>query len=214
MTEGMPPVSETAVAVEIFRPLWALVTVGAVASAHAAGRAEFTLADYIESQRGDLNRLLDIVRAIGGLSPDAMHIFEAQGGWSDGHVSVFGDVDAELLMYAGFIEEFPPDLDDPIVLRRMLSAATDLQLAILMDSLVDAAVAATEPAAAASWIIDAVGIATRLAYANPAPSPLEVFRLWRVAFVPDALRPDSVTPKPVQVRMRLCMLALEAKVSG
>lgn len=78
-------------------------------------------------------------------------------------------------MYAGFVDEYPPDVDNPTVLRRLLAAATDLQLATLMDGLVDAAVAkAADQDTAVPWVIDAIRLAASLAHADRGVTPAEV----------------------------------------
>lgn len=63
---------------EIFRPLWALATTGAMASAFGAGRGDFSLTEYISSHRIELDSLLGRIRTIGGISSDTMDIVKAR----------------------------------------------------------------------------------------------------------------------------------------
>lgn len=215
MTDRTPPISETGIGYDIFRPLWGLVTLGAVVSARSADRDEISLANFVAPRRGELDRLLDTIRTIGGISPATMRIFEEQGGWADGRVAAIDEIAGELLIYSGFGEEYPPDLRDPFVLRRIVSAGTDLQLATLTHGVVGAAMAAAADAAvSAGLIVDVIRMAAALVGNHDDRVASDAFRLWRVTFVPGILRPDSPSPVAARTSLRRYLHALEQATTG
>jgi hypothetical protein len=195
--------------------LWGLVTLGAVVEARSAGSNEISLAEFVTPRRGDLDRLLDTIRTIGGISPETMGIFEAQGGWADGRVVAIDEIAGELLIYSGFGEEYPPDLHDPVVLRRIVSAGTDLQLATLTHGVVGAAMAADSDATvAAGLVVDVIRMAAALVDDHDERVAADAFRLWRAIFVPGILRPDSASPASAKVSLRRYLHALERATIG
>ncbi|MFI9826991.1 hypothetical protein ACIHIX_04840 [Streptomyces sp. NPDC051913] len=196
----MAGVSERGLAYDVFGPLWAVLDLGAVA------RAE-PLTTFVATHRAELDDLLEAVREIGDLSPEAMRLFERQGGWADGA----GEVTAEsLMLHSGCIEEYPPDVAVPLVLRRMLGMGADLQLTRLMDGLVGAAmVRGPGVERGAPLVVAAVRSAGALLDPHRACSVSDVFRMWRVAFLPEVLRPDAPTPEAVRAGVRAYAHALE-----
>lgn len=215
MTDRTPPISETGIGYDIFRPLWGLVTLGAVAEARSADRDEISLAEFIAPRRADLDRLLDTISTIGRISPETMSIFETQGGWSGGRGTAVDEVAGELLIYSGFGEEYPPDLRDPVVLNRIVSAGTDLQLATLTHGVVGAAMAAeSDPTVTAAQIVDVITMAAALVANRDELVAANAFRLWRMAFTPGILRPDSASPPAAKVSLRRYLHALARVTSG
>lgn len=215
MTDRTAPISETGIGYDIFTPLWGLVTLGAVAEARSTARNEVSLADFVAPRRGDLDRLLDTIRTIGNISPATMQIFEQQGGWADGRVVPIDETAPELLIYSGYGEEFPPDLRDSVVLRRMVSAGTDLQLATLTHGVVGAAMAVeTDATVAAGLIVDVIRMAAALVDNHDDRVASDALRLWRVTFVPGVLRPNSPSPAAARTSLRRYLHALAAQVEG
>ncbi|MFB7652136.1 MULTISPECIES: hypothetical protein [unclassified Streptomyces] len=97
-----------------------------------------------------------------------------------------------LMMYSGCVESYPPDTADPVVLEHMVQAGSDLQLATFMHALVSAAAVrgpGVEPASA--LIVSAVCKAGSLLSITDERTAMDVFRMWRVKFLPDILRPDA-----------------------
>lgn len=89
------------------------------------------VADLVAAHRDEVDEVLEPVRRVGDFSDDTMSVFERQGGWNTGR-----EVTPEYLMvHSGCIENYPPDTDDPIVLRRMVRMGGDQQLTALMDAL-------------------------------------------------------------------------------
>ncbi|MCW8379507.1 hypothetical protein [Streptomyces justiciae] len=188
---------ERGLAYDVFGPLWSVLDLAAVAGSS-------TLTTFVTAHRAELDGLLAVVQAIGDFSPETMRLFERQGGWGDGS----GDVTAEsLMLHSGCIEEYPPNVDDPLVLRRMLGMGADLQLARLMEGLVGVAVARGPGVERGTTLVVA---AMRRAAALAVPrSVSDVFRMWRVAFLPGVLRPDSPTPETARTGVRAYAHALE-----
>lgn len=203
MTEQQPVVSETTLGYEIFRPLWAMVVLGAVASVQSKPLQETTLVEYVTSQRSNLDRLLGTIRAVGDFSTETMAIFEEQGGWRSDHVVTIDELSMDMVMYSGFIEEYPPDVHDSAVVRRLLDAGTDLQLANFMNALVDTAMARGPGLESSSaLIIDAVRMAGSLLGIHRGSLASDAFRLWRVAFLQNVLLPDSIAPENTRKDLR------------
>jgi hypothetical protein len=138
-----------------------------------------------------------------------MAIFERQGGWNDGR-----QVTAEyLMMYSGCTEGYPPDTDSPVVLRRMVHMGGDLQMATLMHALVGAAtVGGPGLDEAPQLVVAAVRMAGSLLGVDGERVASDAFRMWRVKFLPDILRPDSPSREGSKVSFRNYAHALEALV--
>ncbi|MGW1216268.1 hypothetical protein ACWD5F_42215 [Streptomyces sp. NPDC002499] len=174
----------------MFAPLWAILELGAVRDAGVRPLRDVSLTDFVAGRRDKVDRLLQLVRDIGDFSDETMSIFERQGGWNDNC-----EVTAEyLMMYSGCIETYPPDTDDPVVRRRMLDMGSDLQSVTLLHALVGtAAVRGPGLATAPRLIVSAVRMAGSLVGADGDRVVADVFRMWRVAFLPDLLRPNAPT---------------------
>ncbi|MFF5494655.1 hypothetical protein [Streptomyces aquilus] len=199
---GAVEAGERGPAYDVFGPLWSVLDLGAVADSS-------TLTAFVTAHRGELDGLLAAVREIGDFSPETMRLFERQGGWGDGP----GEVTPEsLMLHSGCIEEYPPDVDDPLVLRRMLAMGADLQLTRLMEGLVGAAMVRGPGVARSTPLVVVVmrrAAALLSSDGERAVSVSDVFRMWRVAFLPGVLRPDSPAPEEARAGLRAYAHALE-----
>lgn len=207
--DGRSTVSEKGLAYDILGPLWAVIDLGAVAEAPEVR----SVRDFVSAHRAELDALLEVVRELGDFSAKTMKMLERQGGWGSDEPR---PVTAEsLMLYSGCIEAYPPDTDDPLVLRRMVSMGCDLQLATLMDGLVGAAMMrAPEGGTGARLVVSAVRKAAALLGADPERAVRDTFRVWRVAFLPGVLRPDSPVPGAAREALRAYAHALEGVLDG
>ncbi|WRZ91198.1 hypothetical protein OHB54_20225 [Streptomyces sp. NBC_01007] len=206
MTEKYAPISETGLGYDVFAPLWGILELGVVAESGAQALRGPALAGFVTAHRKDIDRLLAVIRDIGDFSSETMAIFEEQGGWNDNR-----KVTAEYLMiYSGCIEKYPPDIDDPVVLRRIVRMGNDLQLVTLMDALVGAATARGPGLdVSAPLVVDAVRMAGTFLGVHNERVVADTFRMWRVKILPDVLRPDSPSGEAVKADLRLYAHALE-----
>ncbi|MET9902803.1 hypothetical protein [Streptomyces sp. NPDC006446] len=209
MTDECVPVSETGLGYDVFAPLWGLLELGAVAESGARALRDVSLADFVAAHRIDIDRLLGLVRDIGGFRPETMAIFERQGGWNDGR-----EVTAEYLtIYSGCIESYSPEIDDPAALRRMVHMGRDLQLVTFMDALVGTATArGPGPDTAVPLVVDAVRTAGSLLGVQRERAAADTFRMWRVTFLPGILRPDSSSSAEAKALFRAYAHGLEDAV--
>jgi hypothetical protein len=200
------PISETGLGYDVFAPLWGILELGAVTESAARVLRDVPLADFVAAHREEVDRLLALVRTIGDFSPETMAIFESQGGWNEGH-----EVTAEYLtIYSGCIENYPPEVDDPAVLRRMVRMGGDLQLVAFIDALVGTAtVRGPGPDTAVPLVVEAVRAAGSLLGVRTDPAVADTFRMWRVTFLPDILRPDSPSSAEVKAQLRAYVHGLE-----
>ncbi|WAZ23390.1 hypothetical protein STRCI_004731 [Streptomyces cinnabarinus] len=209
MTERHAPISETGLAYDVFAPLWGILELAAVTASGMRPLRDVSLADFVGAHRGEVDGILETVRGIGDFSADTMSIFERQGGWNDGR-----EVTPEyLMMYSGCIEGYPPDTDDPVVLRRMVRMGGDLQTAALMNALVGTAtVRGPGLAEAPGLVLEAVRGAGALLGGDGEQVVRDAFRMWRVAHLPGVLRPDAPAPPAVKDRLRAYAHALESLI--
>ncbi|WP_028805093.1 hypothetical protein [Streptomyces sp. 142MFCol3.1] len=209
MTENHAPISETGLGYDVFAPLWGILELGVVAESGAQALRGLALAGFVAAHRKDIDGLLAMIRDLGDFSSETMAIFEEQGGWNDGR-----QVTSEYLtMYSGCIEGYPPETGDPVVLRRIVRMGSDLQLATFMDALVGTATA-RGPGLGVSvpLVADAVRMAGALLGFHDERVVRDTFRMWRVKFLPDVLRPDSPSGESVKADLRLYARALEELV--
>ncbi|MET7451228.1 hypothetical protein ABZT03_04880 [Streptomyces sp. NPDC005574] len=206
MTEQYAPISETGLGYDVFAPLWGILELGAVTASGARSLRDVSLEAFVAARRDELDSLLELVRDIGDFTGETMAVFERQGGWNEGR-----EVTAEYLMlYSGCIEAYPPDTDDPAVLRRMLHMAGDLQLTTLMHALVGTAtVRGPGLQAAPGLIVTVVRMAGSLLGVDDERVVSDVFRMWRVTFLPDLLRPDAPAREGAKESFRRYAHALE-----
>ncbi|MDN3024794.1 hypothetical protein [Streptomyces sp. S.PB5] len=198
-------VSEKGPAYDVFGPVWAVLDLGAAAGAES-------LTEFVAARREELDGLLGVVRRLGDFSPELMQIFERQGGWADGRHEVTAEF---LMLHSGCIEEYPPNVDDPAVLRRMVSMGGDLQLTKLVDGLVGAGAARGVAAeSGAPLVVAAVRAAAALLGVDGGPAARDAFRMWRVVYLPGVLVPDSPTPQAAKECLRAYARALEVAVAA
>ncbi|RMB86438.1 hypothetical protein [Streptomyces shenzhenensis] len=206
MTDEYAPVSETGLGYDVFAPLWGILELSAVTVSGARSLRDVSLSGFVAAHRDDLDHLLEVIRSIGDFSAETMDIFERQGGWHDNRA-----VTPEyLMMYSGCIEGYPPDTDDPVVLRRMVHMGGDLQLTALLDALVGAAtVRGPGPEQVAALVVAAVRGAASLLGRDGDQAAVDTFRMWRVKFLPDILRPDAPSRPGAKEALRTHAHALE-----
>ncbi|WP_371669796.1 hypothetical protein OG985_20430 [Streptomyces sp. NBC_00289] len=206
MTEGYVPFSERGLGYDVFAPLWGILELGAVTVSGARSLRDVSLAAFVATRRDEVDSLLTLVRVIGDFSAETMAVFERQGGWNDGR-----EVTAEYVtLYSGSIEGYPPDTDNPAVLRRMLRMAGDLQLATLLHALVSTAtLRGPGLKTAPELIVAAMRMAGSLLGVDDERVAWDAFRLWRVRFLPEILRPESPSREDAKVNLRRYAHALE-----
>ena len=198
MTERRDMRSERSLGRQIFGPLGGIVVLGAVAAARPGPLQEISVGEYIAGHRDEMDRILAAVRDIGGFHPETMAIVDELG-WHRNH-----EITApSLLMWSGCIEAFSPHLEEPASVLRMVRVGADLQLANFMHALVGAASSrgrAMEPTP--ELIIESVGIAGALLGLDHERAVWDIFRMWRVAFLPAILMPSSKSPEATKASFR------------
>jgi hypothetical protein len=203
-------VSETTLAREIFGPLWTIIDKGAVVAAGPEGTEglqDVSSAAFVNSRRDEISQIIDTVRALGDFQDSTMEIFE-QARWQTRHAP--DELTVHLLLWSGGIESYPPDIDDPHVVRRLVDTAADLQLVAFLNAMVGAAlVRGPGTAPGAELVAPAVTSAVALLGRDAAPGGRDVFRMWRVASLPSVLRPDSGVEESVKQQWRSYERGLE-----
>ncbi|MGW6979731.1 hypothetical protein ACWGE1_09810 [Streptomyces sp. NPDC054932] len=164
------------------------------------------MGEFVARHRGELDRVLDVVRRLGAFRPDTMDILDGLGYLREHDVPA-----AILLMWSGCIEELTPDIGAPATVRRMARMGADLQTTRLLHALVGVAVFRGSD----DLEVDAGGIAEVIEAVCPwgetgrGRSTREVFLMWRVAFLPSVLLPGSNTHGTVKRRFRAYARVLE-----
>lgn len=206
MTERWHAGRETSFGREIFGPLGGIVELGAVAAAGPTALAEISVEEFVASRREELDRILATVRDIGGFHPETMAIVDELA-WHRHH-----EITApSLLMWSGCIEAFTPHLEEPVTVRRMVRMGADLQLANLMQALVGVASSRGRKAeSGTALIIESVGAAASLVGLDHEQAVRDVFRMWRVAFLPGLLMPSSQSPEGIKEQFREYAQRLES----
>lgn len=206
-------VPEDVLAREIFGPLGGVVEVGAVSMTGTWSVGAASVGELVSRRRDEVDRLLELVRDIGGFSSSAMAVADELGHLREHEVTA-----PSLLLWSGAVEGIPSRLDDlerPDIVRRMCHMAADLQLTHFLQALIMAAIAAGgEVHAGASHIAEALAIASGIADATGRSAPALVFRMWRVARLPGLLRPEADTPEHGKAGFRAYDRALEALVTA
>ncbi|MEU8088994.1 hypothetical protein AB0B57_35935 [Micromonospora sp. NPDC049101] len=206
--------SEVSLAYDIFAPLWGLLQLGAVREWDGASAFRPLFLEFVTARRDSLARLLTGIQAVADLSDDTMAIFEKQGGWSDDDPDFVPDqLGASLLMYSGFVAEYPLDFADADTVRRVIDAGTDLQLVNLLQGLVGAAlVRGPEVRSAASLVAESMGIAAEIIAVDAGPALANTVRSWRIAHLAPAVRPDSNMSEARRARLRALALQVESSL--
>ncbi|MCT9139401.1 hypothetical protein [Streptomyces violarus] len=212
MARQIVPVPEAVLAREIFGPLGGVVEIGAVSATGTWSVGGASVGELVHRRRGEIDRLLELVRGVGGFSSPTMAIADELGYLREHEVTA-----PSLLLWSGAVEGIPSrrdELERPEVVRRMCHMAADLQLTYFLQALVAAAVAAaTEARQGAGEIAEALAIAAGLADATGRSAPATVFRMWRVAHLPGILRAEADAPEHGKAGFRAYDRALEAVVA-
>ncbi|MFC4609082.1 hypothetical protein ACFO9E_14845 [Streptomyces maoxianensis] len=199
MEDRQPISSEASLGREIFGPLGGIVELDAVASSGAQQRLQdVSVGDFVERHRSELDRILTAVRDIGDFHAETMAIVEELG-WHREH-----EITApSLLLWSGCIEAYSPSLDEPSAVQRMVDMGADLQLTNLMHALVGTASSRARNAEPTSeLIVEVMSIAGALVGIRHERAVWDLFRMWRVAFLPHVLTPSSRSPEPTKANFR------------
>ncbi|WP_143674388.1 MULTISPECIES: hypothetical protein [Streptomyces] len=208
MTAQITPIPESSLARSVFGPLGGVIEVGAVNATGTWEIADVSVGRFLASRQHDVERLLGGIREVCKFSNAAMAIVDELGRFRDHEVPA-----AFLLLWSGGIEAVPQnlaELEEPLRVRRMCRMAADLQLTHFLQALITAAIAAgTEAGQGAADVAEILGTAADLADESGRTAPPEVFRLWRVAYLPGILRPESDAPESGKAGFRAYDQALE-----
>ncbi|MFJ6070018.1 hypothetical protein ACIQFU_04120 [Streptomyces sp. NPDC093065] len=193
MAGSIVPMSESMLARGVFGPLGGVVEVGAVNATGSWSVPDVSVGRFLDDRSEDVGRLLSAVRSVCRFSDSGMAVVDELGRLRDHEVPA-----AFLLLWSAGVTGVPEPLEkleEPALVRRMCRMAADLQLTLLLQALVTAAVAAgTEADRGAEQIAEVLTIACALADPSGGSTPGLVFRMWRVAHLPGILRPESDAP--------------------
>ncbi|MFF2367039.1 hypothetical protein ACFVU0_30645 [Streptomyces sp. NPDC058122] len=195
----------------VFAALGGVVEIGAVNHTGTWDLAEVSVEAFLTPRAEDIARIMAAVRTIGRFDDHVMAISDELGYLCEHPV----ELPFMLLWSAGVTwdPELADDLAylaDPPVVRRMCRMGADLQLVDLLDALVTAGIAAGVDAEEGGDLAAGVTrIACELVGDAGRSAPEGVFRMWRVARLPDALRPDSGAPESGKAGYRAYDAALE-----
>ncbi|MGW5787408.1 hypothetical protein ACWEWK_25900 [Streptomyces sp. NPDC003757] len=185
--------SESMLARGVFGPLGGVVEVGAVNAAGSWSVPEVSVGRFLDDRAEDVARVLSGIRSVCRFSDSGMAIVDELGWLRDHEVPA-----ASLLLWSAGVTGVPEaleKLEEPALVRRMCRMAADLQLALLLQALVTAAVAVgTEAVRGAAQIVEVLTIACALVDPCGGSTPGLVFRMWRVAHLPGILRTESDAP--------------------
>ncbi len=164
-----------------------------------ASLAGVPVGEFVAGHRGDLDRVLEAVRRLGNFHPETMDIVDGLGYLREHDIPV-----TTLLLWSGCIEEFTPALGGPVAVRRMARMGADLQLARLLQALVGVASfrGSDDVVANAGHIAEVVGMVSSWGEPGRGRSAREVLLMWRVAFLPGVLMPESTSPETIKRRFR------------
>ncbi|MGW6025655.1 hypothetical protein [Streptomyces sp. NPDC055099] len=195
-------VPEQTLARSLFGPLGGIIEIGAVAAAGTWELADVSVGDFVAGRRGDVVRLLEVVRWVGDFGEPVMGIFDELGYLREHPVEA-----SSLLLWSSGYEDVRGPFDQPHAVRRMCRLGADLQLTRFLQALITAAIArGPEVPRGAALIAEAIQIAAGLVGralegeddepggpGGPArgAAAMAVLRIWRVAHLADLLLPDS-----------------------
>ncbi|MFI0965192.1 hypothetical protein ACH4S8_27925 [Streptomyces sp. NPDC021080] len=159
--------------------------------------ADASVGDFLAPRGEDIARIMAAVRTIGRFDDPVMALSDELGYLREHPVTV-----EFLLLWSAGITWDPESaenlayLADPRVVRRMCRMGADLQLANLLDASVTAGIAAGVDAEEGGGLAAGIiSVACELVGDTGRSTPEGVFRTWRVARLPDTLRPDSGAPE-------------------
>ncbi|QES43918.1 hypothetical protein DEJ49_25605 [Streptomyces venezuelae] len=204
-------IPEHLLARSVFGPLGGIVEIGAVATTGTWSPADASTADFAASHRRELSRLLEIVRRLGEFSRETMAVFDDLG-----HLREHSVQASSLLMWSSAYEDVSSPLDTPEAVRRMSRTGADLQLARLLQGLMEAAITrGPDVTHDVRLIAEALGIAVGLLAGaledeDPLTAQRTAFRIWRTTFLTDLLLPTSAAHPEARPLFRQYGHALEA----
>ncbi|MFE4701649.1 hypothetical protein ACFRIC_31755 [Streptomyces sp. NPDC056738] len=181
----------------VFAALGGVVEIGAVNDTGTWDLAQASVVDFLTPRGEDIARIMAAVRTIGRFEDPVMAISDELGYLREHPVEA-----PFMLLWSAGIAWDPESADDlayladPSVVRRMCRMGADLQLVNLLDALVTAGIAAgVDAEEGGDLAAGVVRIACELVGDAGSYAPDGVFRMWRVARLPDTLRPDSGAPE-------------------
>ncbi|MGW3934226.1 hypothetical protein [Streptomyces phaeochromogenes] len=202
------PVPEESLARSVFASLGGVVEIGAVNFTGTWRLADVSVDGFLAGRRKELGRLMDGIQEVCRFGAPGMAIADELGYLREHEVTP----EFLLLWSAGLtgVPEPLEELAEPRVVRRMCRMGADLQLTQFLQALITAAICAeVEERAGAAHIAGILGIASELVDSSGRNSPETAFRMWRVAQLPDLLRPDSPAPQWGRAAFRAYDLELE-----
>ncbi|MFG2347217.1 hypothetical protein [Streptomyces phaeochromogenes] len=202
------PVPEESLARSVFASLGGVVEIGAVNFTGTWKLADVSVDGFLAGRRQELGRLMDGIQEVCRFGAPGMAIADELGYLREHEVTP----EFLLLWSAGLtgVPEPLEELAEPRVVRRMCRMGADLQLTRFLQDLITAAICAeVEERAGAARIAEILGIAAELVDSSGRNSPETAFRMWRVAHLPDLLRPDSPAPQWGRAAFRAYDLELE-----
>ncbi|WP_406374023.1 hypothetical protein OG788_27000 [Streptomyces sp. NBC_00647] len=181
----------------MFAALGGVVEIGAVNHTGTWDLADVSVGDFLAPRGEDIARIMAAVRTIGRFDAPVMAISDEMGYLREHPVEA-----PFLLLWSAGVTWVPESaenvayLEEPHVVRRMCRMGADLQLTRLLDALVTVGIAAgVDAEEGGSLVAGIIRIACELVGDTGRDAPEGVFRMWRVAELPDALRPDSGAPE-------------------
>lgn len=197
---------------ELFAPLGAVVAVGALNATGTWSFADVSVGAFLAGRRQQWDRLFAAVCALCAFDRDeATAIADEMAYFRDYDLSA-----ALLVLWSAGVTGVESLRDpSPPVVRRMCRMAADLQLGEFLDMLVHMALdAGMDAAAGAPQVIEILTAAGALADPAGNVTPHHVHRMWRVAHLPSALRPDSSTAEHIKAGLRSYDGTLEELLGG
>ncbi|WP_327683181.1 hypothetical protein [Streptomyces sp. NBC_00467] len=211
MAEQWPAASEASAARTVFGPLGGIVELGAVAASESTSLSEISVGDFVADHREELDHFLAMVRELGDFDAETMDIVDDLGRLRPHEITA-----PSLLLWSGGIEPVSPDLGEPAAVRRMVNMGVDLQLAHVTHGLVGVAAARGGRAAVEAntvLVLECLRISAGLAGLATERAVEDVFRMWRVGFLPEVLMPSSSSPEGMREGFRVYAHALERTMS-
>ena len=214
MTGTVRSGSEVTLARSIFGPLGGIVEIGAIGSANSGLVCDASIDAFMAAHGSEVGRLVEVIQEIGEFHPETMDIVDELGWNQDHEIQVL-----TLFLWSGSIEAFSNEAFTEEVggnnsVRRMIRMGGDLQATNLLHALVGAAASLDLPGTPkAGRIVEAVHISLRLLGSVQQMTAVEVFRMWRVAFLSHVLPPSSRSPEPIKKKFREYAHVLEERLT-
>jgi len=204
--------SETTIAHELFGALWGVLFLGAVDLALPVSLPiRIGLGEYVEQRKAGLDEMLARLQTVGGLSDPSMALYnEERANWP----TVLADADeiaGRLLLYSRNLGEWPVDLRDDALLRRLVTHGVDCQLRSLIDAMI-LAVALRQPLdpTLLATLHDAAVEAAQLGGApSPRTTARRAYEAWRIADLGNILEPNSRATDAARAALRRVVALLD-----